>query len=38
MSVKGKCKHLVYLENRCLLTDDSCVGKEICENYEEEEN
>ena len=34
---KGKCKHLDYKENLCMLDDTQCEGKEDCGDYEEEE-
>jgi len=42
---KGRCKHLEdddsnldeYGQRMCLLTGNSCTGKEDCEDYEEED-
>jgi hypothetical protein len=35
--MKGKCKYLDYENNKCLTDGGQCVGKEICEYFEEEE-
>ncbi len=41
--MKGKCKFLDYETNTCYLhhklgISDQCIGKEICEDYEESED
>lgn len=34
---KGNCKHLDYENNYCSITGGQCIGKDVCDDYEEVE-